>query len=62
MYVDAGDDFTSAFNAVASYNGQDTTFTTDVTDGLVTGKVYRFKMTASNDFGESDYSYEVIVG
>ena len=63
LWVDAGDDFTSSFREVTSYNGWDVEFTTDaVIDLLVTGKTYRFKTQASNAFGDSEYSYEVIVG
>lgn len=32
------------------------------TDGLITGKVYRFKTSAINEYGDSDFSFEVIVG
>jgi len=63
LWVDGGNDFTTSFTEVASYNGQDVEFTSDeALDGLVTGKTYRFKTQASNEYGSSEYSYEVIVG
>lgn len=44
LWVDAGDDFTSTFTQVPSYNGHDVEFTSDAAlDGLVTGLTYRFK-------------------
>jgi hypothetical protein len=61
--VDAGDDFSSDFTKVASYTSNALTHTVDVAqDNVETGKIYRFKTTATNDFGESDYSQEVIIG
>ena len=46
-----------------SYNGKDVLFTSNATlDGLVTGKSYRFKTQAVNQYGDSDFSFEVIVG
>lgn len=63
LYVDEGDDFTSSFSEVPSYNGQDVEFTSNAAlDGLVTGKTYRFKTCAVNEYGDSDFSFEVIVG
>jgi hypothetical protein len=62
LWVDAGNDFSSDFVLVSSYNGQDTTFTSVAADLLVTGRVYRFRTTATNLVGDSDFSPEVIVG
>lgn len=62
LWVDAGDDFSSGFRKVPSYNGQDLEFNSIVTDSLYTGVVYRFKTSATNEYGDSDFSYEVIVG
>lgn len=63
LWVDQGDDFSSTFTQVASYDSSSALFTTDAaTDGLITGKVYRFKTTAGNVYGDSDFSKEVIVG
>ena len=46
-----------------SYNGKDVLFTSNATlDGLVTGKTYRLKTQAVNQYGDSDFSFEVIVG
>ena len=62
LWVDAGDDFSSDFRKVPSYNGQDLEFTSIVTDSLYTGIVYRFKTSATNEYGDSAFSFEVIVG
>lgn len=63
LWVDAGDDFSSTFTEVASFNGQDLVFTSSaLDDGLTTGKVYRFKTCATNEYGDSFFSQEVIVG
>jgi hypothetical protein len=62
LYVDVGDDFTSDFTLVASYDGQSLEHTSTVDDLLITGRVYRLKTVATNEFGDSDYSQEVIIG
>jgi hypothetical protein len=62
LYVDAGDDFTSEFTLVASYDGQSLEHTTTVDDKLVTGRVYRLKTSTVNEYGDSDFSLEVIIG
>lgn len=63
LWVDAGDDFSSDFTQVPSYNGQDVEFTSDFDlDGLVTGSTYRLKSQATNEYGDSEFSFEVIVG
>ena len=63
LWVDAGDDFTSQFRQVPSYDGQSVIFTSNQTmDGLLTGKTYRLKTCATNVYGDSDFSFEVIVG
>jgi hypothetical protein len=63
VFVDAGDNFSSSFTEVASYNGEDAVFTTHPSlDNLVQGKVYRFKTKATNVYGDSEFSNEVIIG
>lgn len=63
LYVDAGDDFDSDFTQVMSYTDNSLTHIVDVSqDQVETGKIYRFKTTASNQYGESDFSQEIIVG
>jgi hypothetical protein len=63
LFVDAGDDFSSDFSQVTSYTSNSLTHSVDVAqDQVETGKIYRFKTTATNDFGESDFSQEVIIG
>jgi hypothetical protein len=62
LYVDAGDDFTSEFTEVASYDGQILEHTTTVDDLLITGREYRLKTVATNENGDSEFSLEVIIG
>ena len=63
LYVDQGDDFSSQFEKIVSFDGHSLVFTTDSeNDGLVTGKTYRFKTLATNRYGASDFSFEMIVG
>lgn len=48
---------------MTSYDGQSSTFTATVaTDGLETGKIYRFVYVATNSLGDSAYSNEMIAG
>jgi hypothetical protein len=61
LWADAGNDFSSQFTEVPSYNTHDTLFTSIPTD-LTPGATYRFKTTAYNVYGDSDFSYEIIVG
>lgn len=61
LYVDAGDDFTSSFTEVAGYNNQDTTYSASTSDGLVLGKIYRFKTRAENEKGYSEFSDEAYI-
>ena len=56
MWVDAGDDFTSEFTKLASYNDELVYKATAATDLLVVGKTYRFISRAMNDVGYSEYS------
>ena len=52
----------SAFSTVGSYTSGSLTHTlTDTTDGLVDGKVYTFRIYASNSVGNSEYSDELSV-
>ncbi len=63
LYVDGGDDFTSAYTVVAGYDKTSSTYAPSVaTDGLVAGKTYRFTYKATNSFGASEKSNPVIVG
>jgi len=63
LYVDAGDDFTSSFSQVMSYDGLSEQHTLETTtDSLTTGLVYRIKSVAVNEYGDSNYSFELIVG
>jgi hypothetical protein len=55
LYVDAGDDFNSAFTIIPRYDGQSSTFVAITTsDSLTVGKVYRFVYVATNSLGDSD--------
>jgi len=63
IYRDAGNDFTSSYVEMTSYDGQSSIFTATVlNDGLVNGKIYRFVYVANNALGNSDYSNEMIAG
>jgi len=63
VYRDAGDDFTSSYVEMTSYDGQSSQFTATVAaDNLVTGKIYRFVYVAANSLGNSAYSNEMIAG
>jgi len=63
IYRDAGNDFTSNYVEMTSYDGQSSTFTATVlNDDLVNGKIYRFVYVANNALGNSDYSNEMIAG
>jgi hypothetical protein len=63
IYRDAGNDFTSNYVEMTSYDGQSSTFTATVlNDGIVNGKIYRFVYVANNALGDSDYSNEMIAG
>jgi hypothetical protein len=63
IYRDAGNDFTSSYVEMTSYDGQSSTFTATVLkDGLINGRIYRFVYVATNALGDSDYSNEMIAG
>lgn len=63
LYIDSGDDFTSSFVEVMSYDGISDQHTLETAaDSLTTGLVYRVKSVAVNEYGPSDYSFELIVG
>lgn len=63
LYVDSGNDFSSSFAEVTTYGGLSETHEVTVSsDNLVTGYIYRFKLTCENEFGASDFSQETIIG
>jgi len=63
LFVDAGDDFSSDYAEIGRYDGTSTTFDPNVDeDGLVNGKIYRFVLRATNSFGDSAASFELIAG
>jgi hypothetical protein len=63
IFRDAGNDFTTSYVQMTSYDGMSSTFTATVAnDGLVTGRIYRFVYVATNSLGDSDYSNELISG
>lgn len=62
LLVDLGDDFSSTFTEVASYDSELTYTVTVITDSLVTSKVYRFVTVATNAYGDSEYSLQMIAG
>jgi len=46
-----------------SYDGTSASFTgTVASDGLITGRIYRFVYVATNSLGDSEYSNELIAG
>ena len=59
-----GNDFTSTFSQATSYDGTSTSFAFTTTDPLspVNGRVYRIYTVASNVFGDSEPSQQVIIG
>jgi len=61
LEVDAGDDFSSDFNPVPNYSGQPLSYTSGLADGLVLGRVYRFRSRAVNIIGKSLYSREAYI-
>jgi hypothetical protein len=63
IFRDAGNDFTSSYVQMTSYDGMSSTFTATVaSDGLVSGRIYRFVYVATNSLGDSEYSNELISG
>jgi hypothetical protein len=59
---DDGDDFTSSFTKLTTYNGKDLQYgATNSVDGIVIGKVYRFRYRAINIVGLSDWSEEAYI-
>lgn len=62
LLVDSGDDFSSSFNPIASYNSELNFIATVLTDSLVVGRTYRFVAVATNMYGDSEYSLELIAG
>jgi len=63
VFRDAGNDFTSSYVEMTSYDGLSSTFKATVANnGLVNGKIYRFVYVAMNSLGDSEYSNELISG
>jgi hypothetical protein len=58
LYVDGGDDFSSAFTIVSGYDGTSSAYDISAADGITLGETYRFKTRAYNSKGYSDYSDE----
>jgi hypothetical protein len=57
LWRDEGDDYQSSFTIVGNYDGQGVIDDLTVADdGVVSGKIYRFKSRARNNVGYSDYS------
>ena len=62
LWVDAGDDFTSSFTNMASYDGISPAYAASTaSDGLQPGKTYRFKSRAKNVIGYSPFSVEAYI-
>jgi len=62
LYRDAGDDFASSFTKLTNYDGSSLVYgATNANDGIVLGKVYRFKTLAINSVGNSDFSDEAYI-
>lgn len=63
LYADSGNDFTSAFTELTNYDGSASTYTVTVTgDSLTAQRIYRFRYVATNEFGDSEQSNELIAG
>jgi len=63
LYRDDGDDFTSSHTLLGNYDGSSLTYSATVgSDGLVSGRVYRFTYVATNAIGDSLPSNELIAG
>lgn len=57
LWVDAGDDFSSAFTKLTNYNGASLIYgANNANDGIVIGKTYRFKTRSHNLIGFSEFS------
>jgi len=63
IYLDAGNDMTSAFSELADYDGLAATYIIDVNDGLgAPGSLYRIKVLAKNEWDiASEFSEELVV-
>ena len=63
IFIDAGDDLTSAFTEIADYDGVAATYTIDADDGLgAPGTLYRLKVLAKNEWDiSSAFSEELVV-
>jgi hypothetical protein len=62
LWRDAGDDYSSAWTQVASYDGQASTYSfTVATDSMADGKIYRMKTRTKNAIGYSDYSLDAYI-
>ena len=62
LWVDAGNDFNSGFTQLTNYAGNVLLYgATSATDGLVLGRVYRFKARALNAIGYSDFSEDAYI-
>ena len=61
LWVDEGDNFSSAFTKLANYDGLTAQYTTVSADGLTLGATYRFISRAKNTIGYSEFSSESFV-
>lgn len=56
LWVDAGDDYTSAFTKLTLYTGLSLQYGITAVDSLTKGRIYRFKSRSLNSIGFSDFS------
>jgi hypothetical protein len=63
IWMDAGDDMSSAFSEITDYDGLSATYTIDTDDGLgAPGTLYRIKVLAKNEWDVvSEFSEDLVV-